>query len=175
MYEFKYFPSSLSVIVFKKNPLYRDKSVVIVNFQSFLSEFDIEGYMPLIMNMKREVNHLLFKLSHNFASHIASYCQDDTAEAHWLRKKTFPFLSYSSDFTKRFFETSGHFFCTKIFHFKGKVKTGFKNFLESKPLDFYCVSINYLVNRWPKSISRRIKKLFKYINSRIKVYSKIGQ
>ena len=41
-----------------------------VNFLAFLSEFDFEGYMLRIMNMKKKkkMMHLLFKLGQNFAT-----------------------------------------------------------------------------------------------------------
>ena len=57
-----------------------------VNFLSLLLPFDFETYMPLILNMKKEVKHLLFKLGHDFAlwQCFATCCQDDTAEAPWL-------------------------------------------------------------------------------------------
>ena len=45
-----------------------------IKFLSLLSEFDFKGYMPLILNLKKEVMNLLFshfKLVHN-ASQIAA-------------------------------------------------------------------------------------------------------
>ena len=45
--------------------------------------------MPLIINMKKEVMDLLFKLGHNFASWQSSDtgCQEETAKAHWFVKR----------------------------------------------------------------------------------------
>ena len=70
------------------------------------------------------------------------------------------------------------FSCTppqkKTFLFKREVETVFKDFLSSKPLEFYCTDINNLVNRWQKSLevqglySDWLKKLFKFINSGVK-------
>ena len=74
-------------------------------------EFDFGRYMPLIMNMKKEVMHLLFKLGYNIASWQCwlTCCQDVTAEA-WphvarmslqnftdLGYETLPCLPYSPD------------------------------------------------------------------------------
>ena len=35
------------------------KSVSLIIFYRFFSEFDFKGYMPQILNMKKEVMHLL--------------------------------------------------------------------------------------------------------------------
>ena len=40
-------------VVYKKFIFQIIKSVLLVNFQSHLLEFDFEGYIPLIMNMKK--------------------------------------------------------------------------------------------------------------------------
>ena len=44
------------------------------------------------------------------------------------------------------------FLCQKTSHFKRKVGTVLKDFLASKPLEFYHTGINNLVNRWQKCI-----------------------
>ena len=118
-----------------------------------LSQFDFEGYISLILNMKKEVRHLLFFYSHNFASWqcLATCCQDDTD----LGYETLPHPPKSPDLSPtdyHFFKHLNTFLCPKIFHSKGEVETAFKDFLVSKPFEFYYTSVNDLVNKLQKFI-----------------------
>ena len=122
----------------------------------------------------------------------ATYCQDDKVWLHVakmtlqniteLRYETLPPPPYSPVLTANqlpFFQASGHFFYTKKkFCSTEEVETAFKDFLASKPLEFYCRGINNVVNWWMNTCSGivfwLIKILFKFVNSGIKINSKIG-
>ena len=75
-------------------------------------------------------------------------------EAHWLKIGNFcPFIIFSWSLIPLlwFFQASGTFLHQKTFYSKGKEETAIKDFLTSKPLEFYHTSINNL-DWWLKCI-----------------------
>ena len=58
-----------------------------VTFSLLLSEFDFEGFMPVIMNMKEEVMRLLFKFGHNFVLLHINLWQKMSNRDFWDRKR----------------------------------------------------------------------------------------
>ena len=121
----------------KKIPIPNDYSVFIVHFLSLLSEYDSEIYIPLIMNMKKDVMRLLSKLGYNFAlsKYSATCCQDDTAEAHWLGIWDFAISTISSTSLVNllpFILSIRKLFYVKKHSVQNKeVETAFKDFLVS--------------------------------------------
>ena len=102
-------------------------------------------------------------------------------KAHWFGIWDLPHPPFSLDLSPTvylFFKHQDTFLYPKIFYFKGEVETTFKDFLASKPLDFYFTGINNLVKLIAKIhkcsgiIFSLIKMLFKFINSGIKVSPK---
>ena len=73
-----------------------------------------------------------------------TYCQDDTAEAHWLgiwNFASFTIFSWSL-VCWHFYKCQDTFLRQKTFRSKGEVETVFEDFLASKPLEFYRTGIN---------------------------------
>ena len=97
-----------------------------------------------------------------------------------LGYKTLPHLLYSLDLSpidNYFYQASGHFLRQKTFHSKIEAEMAFKDFLASKPLEFYRTGINKLVNQWQKCIRSYFDSLKNYFNSLIqeyRIYSKTG-
>ena len=160
--------------------LYKESTFQMSSFLSLLSELDTEGYMPLNMNMKNEVMHLFLCM----ISSLVIFLLHDTVWTHVIRMRlqkltnlrcnNFPHWLYSPDIslTKTTFflkQLDTFFFTQERFRPKTEVVTAFEEFLVSKPLEFYCIAINNLVNRWQKCTD--IQRW--YLNSGIKVYSKI--
>ena len=114
---------------------------------------------------------------------LPTYCQDDTAEAHWFGIWHYYIhhnLLISHPLSNIVFLTIWTlFYIQKTFQLKGEVETAFEDFLVSKPLEVYHTDINKLVDQWQKCIGVQGSyfdrfKLFKYIDLGIKVYNKIG-
>ena len=93
------------------------------NFLSLLSEFYFEVYISQIMNMKREIIHLLFELGHNYVSwQCSATCWKMTrTEAHWLGIWDFATSTtffWSLTHWLPFSQESAHFFMPKNFLFQ---------------------------------------------------------
>ena len=88
---------------------------------------------------------------------LATFCQDDNVWPLCCQDNTadfgyegLPHPSHSSSLSPTDYHFVKHvdtFLRPKTFHSIRKVETAFKDFLGSKPLEFYCTGVNNLVNR----------------------------